>query len=141
MEREVCPVMLEGFFIQTDNVIRAAFMFRVAGLASLIFLARAPAVEALMERDVRGHILVAVQAYQILFVLVESRMAFWTLPFVGRVGPGQWPGHDEQFDEINAIKLEQRYQYEHDQSADHQVKTFFLSCGFDNNSFSKKISV
>jgi hypothetical protein len=69
LEREVCPLMIEGQFRDRRNILRSAFVICMAFLAFALLL-KSP-MRSLLLHDVRTNVFVAILAEGILRRLVE----------------------------------------------------------------------
>ncbi len=98
LEREVCPLMIEGQFRDRRNILRSAFVVCVAFLAFALLLKSS--VRSLLLRDVRTNVFVTILAEGILRCLVEPLVAFRAVFFPFRMAFDHLPRHQRCLDVV-----------------------------------------
>ena len=94
---EIGLVVVKSVRVEMHDITVASYMFGMAGLARQFLDALNAAVKSSLFLDIRGNLLMAIEAKILLRVLAEWFMALFALRFIFGVGINYLARHDQCF--------------------------------------------
>ena len=108
LEWKICLVMIEGTFVQQNDLEIATFMIGMAGLALTGLDVAHFSMESFLLVHISANFLVTVQAQTVVLFLGERGMALFAIFFVFRMALNQRPGHGREIQSGNTFTGERK---------------------------------